>query len=258
MKITARRRDDVLLKKSEHDDKIRKYDDASHAAYNEFRKEQRRRFSKLEDAIRSKLPSSDVLDIRCEEAFDGIECDVNYAEGKNFDEKFALVWRYTAKLTKSGEVRTETGSWSGLSATTPDQIKDLQKSVEILTILISLDWKSLLQVELPNYEDYMKDLPERPERKDFSEELLQATIEDLIESGEYFKGIPGSGKVYHRGPVWFRIIKETPTQVEVEEVHDSQIADYVANNKEGYTYRVKKSVFQRDMLPKQLEVYQAE
>lgn len=257
MKITARRRDDVLLKKSEHDDKIRKYDDASHAAYNEFRKEQRRRFSKLEDAIRSKLPSSDVLDIRCEKAFDGIECDVNYAEGKNFDEKFALVWRYTAKLTKSGDVKTETGSWSGLSATTPDQIKDLQKSVEILTVLTSLDWKSLLQVELPNYADHMKDLPERPERKDFSEELLQATIEDLIESGEYFKGVPGSGRNF-RGPVWFRIIKETPTQVELEEVHDSQIEDYVANNKEGYTYKVKKSVFQRDMLPKQLEVYQAE
>ncbi len=255
MKITARRRDDVLLKKSENDDRIKKYDDAQHAAYNEFRNEQRSRFNKLEDVIRNKLPSSDVLNIHCETAFDGIECNVHYAQGKNHDEKFALVWNYRAVLTASGEVKTETGSWSGLSATTPNQIEDLKKSVEILTILISLDWKSLLQVELPNYEDYMKDLPERPERKDFSEELLQATIEDLIESGEYFKGIPGSGKAY-RGPVWFRIIKETPTQVEVEEVHDSQIADYVANNKEGYTYRVKKSVFQRDMLPKQIEVYE--
>ena len=244
------------MKKSEHDDRIKKYDDAQHAALNEFRKEQRSRFSKVEDVIRNKLPSSDVLDIHCATSFDGIECNVNYAQGKTYDEKFALVWNYRAVLTESGEVKTETGSWSGLSATTPDQIKDLQKSVEILTVLTSLDWKSLLQVELPNYKDYMKDLPERPERKDFSEELLQATIEDLIESGEYFKGIPDSGKIYHYGPVWFRIIRETPTQIEVEEVHDSQIADYVANNKEGYTYRVKKSGFQRDMLPKQIEVYE--
>lgn len=172
MKITARKRDDVLLKKAEHDARIKKYDDAQHAALNEFRKEQRSRFSKLEDVIRNKLPSSDVLDIHCTTSFDDIECNIHYAQGKTFDEKFALVWNYRAVLTSSGEVRTETGSWSGLSATTPDQIKDLQKSVEILTVLTSLDWKSLLQVELPNYKDYMKDLPERPERKDFSEELL--------------------------------------------------------------------------------------
>lgn len=81
-------------------------------------------------------------------------------------------------------------------------------------------------------------------------------MKTLLSQGEYFKGIPDSGKIYHYGPVWFRIIRETPTQIEVEEVHDSQIADYVANNKEGYTYRVKKSVFQRDMLPKQIEVYE--
>lgn len=256
MKITAKRRDDVLRKKSAHDAKMRKYNDASHAAYMDYRDEVDNRLRKLEDAIRSKLPSSDALDVRCGTHYvSGIECKVTYAEGRNFDEKFALVWNYIAHITESGDVRTETGSWSGLSATTPDQIEDLKKSVEILTVLTSLDWKSLLQVELPNYEDYMKDLPERPDNKDFNEELTQATIEDLIESGEYFKGVPNSGK-YYNGPIWLRIIKETPTQVELEEVHDSQIDDYVANNKEGYTYRMKKSVFQRDMMPEQIEVYE--
>lgn len=255
MKITAKKRDDILRRKEAYDKEYKRVHDLQQESYNKYRTARRDALNPIEKAVMNMLPHKNDTSIDVDTSFGGvIECVVRYAENKQFDKGVALSWNYNASLDpKTGEIKTESGSWSGLNVTTPEAVQNLKNSVENIEVLTSADWKSLLDVAMPEYEDYMKDVPNFPEKENFDDELFDADIEETLESGEFVKGIPNSGKAY-RGQVYYRILKETPTQVEVEEVHESQIDDYIANNKEGYVYRIKKSNL-KDKIKTPVEFY---
>ena len=218
MKITMARRDDVLRRQQEYNDKRNKYD----SEVQNFRKAEYSVMQNLENLIRSKIGDT-VLDlsISARSGFnEDIEVSIN--NGDNPHDSQALNWSYDIKLKPSGDVQMESGSWSGLSATTAEQIQNLKESVRVIEILNNLDWKTLLKVELPDYNDYVKS--EYPKNENFNQQLLEADILDAMDAGLLVKG---HGYKYYnpRAVVFYHILKENPKSFTVQEIHEDDVSD---------------------------------
>lgn len=218
MKITMARRDDVLRKQQEYNDKRSKHDsevqnfiDANYTV-----------MQNLENLIRSKIGDT-VLDLSISARLrrnKDIEVSIN--NGNNRHGSQALNWSYDIKLKTSGDVQMESGSWSGLSATTAEQIQNLKESVRVIEILNNLDWKTLLKVELPDYNDYVKS--ENPKSENFNQQLLEADILDAMDASLLVKG---HGYKYYnpRAVVFYHILKENPKSFTVQEIHEDDVSD---------------------------------
>ena len=147
------------------------------------------------------------------------------------------------KIGDDGQIEKESGSWSGLTAISPENIDNLKESVRILEILNNIDWEHVLNVEFPKFNDYVTE--ENPgERKSFTNELASADIEDAIDAG---LGIKGYGYKYYKStaPVVYKVIGETDKQYLVQEIYESYVGDesqYLA------PYRVNKAKFIKDLV----------
>lgn len=159
--------DEYDIKKSAHDQQ-----------YNNFRIAQKEIFTGIEEDLKRVLPFSDMLNISTNiSLFDGLEVSVRY-DIQHDNHSQSLAWNFNVRLNKDGSVKKSTGSWSGLEATTEDQLEDLEKSVMILKKLNRIDWKTVLNKSLPNYYDYVTD--ETPMKKSFSDEKFEADLEDAV------------------------------------------------------------------------------
>lgn len=157
-----------------------------------------------------KLPS---LEITVKNWFEEIEINFNYADhlGGRSDENVSLRWNYEIKLTESGDVKTETNSWSGVKATTVAQIDDLMNSANLLRALVEFDWAPLLQEaknDAPQYHNYVgiRDPRYDDNYKDpgYDKMIKDAEIEESIGKDIWIKGYEG------REEVWYKIISQTP------------------------------------------------
>lgn len=233
MKITASKRDDILKQKEEydadrarrkklHDDDMSKYHGA---VWDEF------------EAVKSKIVEELKqfnLDIRV---------DVNYArigrkgvrvyiadEDNKFSPDKSLSWSYRCEIDEqTGEVEKESSSWSGLQAVTETQLNHLKEVVKCLEHINQMDWKTLLDVELPKYRDYVthpdpaytdKDVP------DYNRMLKEAEIEEVIGQDILVSGTSLNG----RGKAYYLILKETPKQYEVCQIYAYYLDDAIAGN----------------------------
>lgn len=223
MKITARKRDDILRDKAAYEAAKAK----RHAEYNKqqeaYAEARYRVMSDIKSAIESEL-GNHVDEVRIDiQVWNNIEVKVD--NGDNPFGPSALSWNWSVKLNSDGNVVKDSGSWSGLSAVTPEQIQDLRNTADILEILNSIDWRTLLNTKVPSYEDYitMKDPSfETPERN-YDAELKEADIEDIIgdENAAVFVGtaLPD----YFRGTEYVVLTKETPKRFNVIVFPESQL-----------------------------------
>lgn len=228
------RRDDVLRRKQAYEDQKAQYDSevqsyrrANHAATND-----------LQNLIRSKIGVTSLdLDISAQPDFGGrIRVTIN--NGSNPHDSQALNWNYDVTLSGSGEVKKESGSWSGLSATTTEQINNLKESVRVIEILNNIDWKKVLQVELPDYNDFVKS--EYPKNENFNEQLLEADVLDAADQGYLIKG---HGDKYNpRVVMFYQVLKVNPKSFRVRAIPEDNVRD---ESTWGDPFTIQKQEFYR-------------
>lgn len=171
-----------------------------------------------------------------------IEVQVKCNENEKFDDDVALAWNYDVSLTRDGNVVKESSSWSGLKATTREQIDSLQSSVEALKYLNTVDWENLLAVTLPDYEDYRQESVLNELDKEFKRQISDAFISELIGSNTWVQIIPFESSGYwERAVLYANIVRETPSQYVVKLLSQMDIDN--GRTDSTYTQRVKKSNF---------------
>lgn len=146
-----------------------------------------------------------------------------------FDDNVALAWDYTVEYKfGDSDFTKETGSWSGLKATTDAQIKWLEQSIEAIKYLNSLDWKTLLNPEdLPTYDEYVTEPePSRNSRPNFEAQEFNAKLDSFVGKDILIKGTSSPNGFVQEGiDGWYKIYRETPKFYKVGFVSDSWIND---------------------------------
>lgn len=86
---------------------------------------------------------------------DGYEVNI-YCNDMNTpdSEDAALSWDYHIGLDVNGYPQMSSGSWSGLKAVTRRQISNLKESVRCIEFIRDMDWKNILSVRFPKYEEF--------------------------------------------------------------------------------------------------------
>lgn len=265
MKINEDRRSDIMAAmdawEAEYDKQQAVYDD------------QKRNYNKvlydvgkeLEEEIKRAIGSTTLnlhIDVRpyAGIATDSYEVHIDSNEFNKFSDNVALSWNWEVYLSSDGTIKKDSGSWSGLKATTVEQLDDLEETLRVLKVLNKLDWSSLLSsanAKRPNWNDFVTaPYPSRTDRPDFETQIKQATIEDAIGKDVLIKG-RGDGKNYNPNyTVWYYIIGETGKQYKVVPIGNNSINVHTAegdlsefiHNQEKYYDRIMKDRFLNDIM----------
>ena len=230
----------------------------------------------IEDKLKSDLSKFNLLDFevsvrtgydfrrpdkkgRAEHLTIRIECN----ERRKFEDSSALSWSFRVEL-EGGEIVKQTNSWSGLKATTPEQLSSLKQTVEALEYLQSVNWEEIVLADLPKRSDYITvEQPSRYGRPDFELQIAEAEIEDFIGQPILVKG-KGIEKLdmYHRNDYWYVIHRETPKKYIISYITNWELdafkeqgmsnADIVSKLlTQRWEYPIKKEYF----IPAVLEYY---
>ena len=225
MKIIATKRDDILRDKAAYEagkvERQSKFDEQ----YSVFREALNNVTTNIATAVNSELRShANEVNIDVDFGFkNNVEVKVN--NGHSPFGPHALSWNWSVTLDKNGDVIKDSGSWSGLSAVTAEQIQDLRNTVDILDMLNNIDWKTLLNTKVPDYKDYItmnNPKYEKPDR-DYDTELKEADIQDMIGDEDSAVFVGNALPDYFRGNAYATILKETPKRFNVRVFHQSQL-----------------------------------
>lgn len=154
-------------------DEYNRQDDAFRAARKEV-------FDAIKEEVINVLPFSSLLDINVEMADyrgNSLQISIEYKQ-RYYSDSQSLAWEYKVVLHNDGTISKETSSWTGLRATTADQLEDLEKSVMILKKLNSIDWATVLNRALPVRSDYVT--AKQPKHQIFDAEKFDAALEDIV------------------------------------------------------------------------------
>ena len=226
------KRDDILRRKQAWENLRNK----SREEYDQYENARDSVFEILQAIVKDRIGSTSLsLNIRASKNRGGASVHVD--NGDNPHGEQALNWQWNVTLSDEGEITKDSGSWSGLSATTPEQVDNLKESVRIIEILNNLDWGKILNVELPRYTDYVK--TEVPERENFEQQLLEADVEDAAEQGLLIKG--HGYKLYTpRATVFYNVLNMTDKSFRVQEVYEDDLSD---ESRWGSPYTIRKDKF---------------
>lgn len=145
----------------------------------------------------------------------GIEVRINCNENNKFQDSVALAWNYQAVLTEEGEVKKETGSWSGLKACTVEQIESLKQTVAALEKLNSMDWGQILKITLPDFKEFVpQDLEDETKEYDYDDELNSQQIRELIGAGKAIRIKNFRDDSRWASDLFLVPVKETPKKIE--------------------------------------------
>lgn len=165
----------------------------------------------IEEYVKRMLSKYDLLqfDVSVDTGWDTmVDLYVRCNENNKFYTDSALSWNYRVKFVlRTGEVKKESGSWAGLQATTKAQLDSLKQTVSALEELNSIDYSQLLNIAIPDSDDYFnyEKEDETPEY-DYDTELASQQIRELIGKGKAIKvGIQGKGDQWLMVP-----LSETP------------------------------------------------
>ena len=262
MKITASKRDDIIRRRDEYDAEVKRRREKHDREWLEYSQAQEVVFDVIRDEILSMLKPFTALqfDVRVNTRWgDLLEARVDCNERNKFDENSALSWSYTATMDKTGEVKKETGSWSGLKACTDAQMTSLRQTLGALESLNRIDWATVLSKELPQYSDYVTKEERMEPRPDFETELMEAEIEDAIGKPIFIAGeATGEGSQWRPGvDLYYLIHRESPKQYIVSEVprayvertiksegFDAAVAEY---SRDSYRRRMSKASLFRSL-----------
>lgn len=254
--ITASKRDELLQRKADYEADFNyrkaKYDEQ----YANFQKMQESESNRLAKAIKDAIGNT-TLDI-------SVDVHQDFTRNKytayisdehdQFNTSKALSWSYSVSLDSDGNVVRETSSWSGLNATTIENIENLKEIVRVLESLNRVDWKTLMsEITPPKYKDYVTAIePRHNVRPDFMQELYEIDLDDMVGTS---KGIVCWNSKYggDDGLVYRFITKATPTSYRVFDVpkddadsgmtYDEMRDEYSANSR-----TIRKSTMLRDIL----------
>lgn len=219
MKIICSKRDDIMKQRDEFDARRESLRKSRELDTSNARRATQRVFREVEDVVRKQLSSVSKLPLDVSANYGRLHGDDSGIEvrvecGGPFTDGNALSWKYSVWLGKDGEVERESGSWSGLNATTKEEMDSLRRSVRALEILNEdIDWKELLRTELPDWESFMRsDYAELyQERPNFEQQLRELDIEEAIENGTPLHGVAVEETAYRSGiPGTYKILRETP------------------------------------------------
>lgn len=225
MKIYASHRDDVLKRKAEYDERAKQLRTKRTEQESAFREE----YAKVRDIVKDKVIaelSGIDLELSIEVSL-GITDSIDVVvrdESHLHDDNKSLSWQYHVSLMPDGQVRKESSSWSGLNATTPENLHDLEMVLEALKALNSIDWENVLDQKFPKYSDYVDRAPDDFDpNHDFDIELKLAAIEDALEAGH--DAIKGYGyKEYSpNAQVYYLIQGQTAKRFIVNEILATQL-----------------------------------
>lgn len=261
MKITCNRRDDIIKRRDEYEADYNARKQKHDEQYEQYRRAEYDVLHLVEEEVGAQLASFRSLqfDIRANRGrwgSGGMSIYILCNENTKFSDDVALAWRYEVELDKAGDVTKESSSWSGLKATTEAQMQSLIETVEALKYLNSVDWATVLNKELPKYDDYVTEHePSRRERPNFERELFEADLAEAVGTDAIVKGKAGPSSGYRQGvTIYYMIHKETPAQYAVSEYWGGQVDETLANEgkeaainlvKNGYQYRIKKETLEQ-------------
>lgn len=215
--VEAGRREDIIKQRDEWDSQYKAAKAKSEEEHDQFREAQYAIIEPIQKELEANLSRFDKLKIRVQvDPFGSlfgrpIQVRIEANENEKFEDTSALSWNFDVSLTREGEVVKSTGSWSGLKATTPEQLDSLRDTLAALEYLNSLDWASIINKEMPNIKDYMKTtVPSRSTRPNFEQQLMEVDMEDLVGADKVVKVRNWEGSGYRGDYVWVQLVRETP------------------------------------------------
>lgn len=238
MRITSSKKDEILKRKAEYEQKEAEYRRKENEYYRSRQEREENALKPAVDAIRAKMDEFDLLhiDVTGDRRWGGFQIRVQCDEYNRNEDATSLRWNYQATGdSDTGEVKKETGSWSGLQAVTELQIQSLKQSVAALEYLQSFDWEKYLTqdvsklyegLERPRYED-------RPQGEDFDAELKAAELEEIVGTTKAIKVHNYEGSYYYGKYIYVLITKMTPKQVYVIDVPVSSVENAKIGNEES-------------------------
>lgn len=269
MKIYSSRKDDLIAERDAYDAETAKYEEVKDDQDYQYRLARK----SFEDGLTTKALSiigrtSLDLDVDVRRGWhSGYEVSIRAHERSKSDDTTALAWNWSVKLNDEGNTVKESGSWSGLQATTPEQLNDLKESVRILEILNNADWTDILNSVTPSSKDYVdpenveKIIERRQNRLDYEKLIADEELNEAIESGDWIKlnGRPETS--YYRGAKggnwWAKILKVSDSFVTCIIVNDFPDSERVQDSlKWKSAERIKKSNFAQHVAHP-VETYQA-
>ena len=249
MKITASKRDEILKRKAEYDEKYEKYK----ARKDELDERYHEAVWNITENVKSNI-------LQLLKGYDALKFNVEVRRGwyaSNKDKSVyvrircdsgALKWEYEARLDREGKLELATNSWSGLNATTAEELESLRQTLGALYDLEKVDWESVIRrPDLPEYSDYVDPDNIRPESENFDAQLEEATLEELIGTDTIVKVWNWDGSGFWGKYVWVKLVGQTASFWKVHAVGSSYVEDprYYDRIKTDFeTYRpirVKKS-----------------
>lgn len=215
------------------------------AQYAEFRKAQKEIFDGIKNQVLTALKTVNLnLGVEVDTAFNMRQNDIRVCVGSNNNrvhaENKALSWSWEVSLKDDGSVDKKSSSWSGLQATTEEQIESLYQTADALYILNGLDWLDIFNVTLPDWKDYITEKSSIGERPKFEADIRAAEIAELIGTNTLIKGSPSGGK--SRATAWYLVISETPKQFKVAELANYSVQEnYLQERKQTLAQAVEQS-----------------
>lgn len=228
MKIYSSRLDDLRRERDEWDAETDRRNAIHGEELKKYRKAEAEIIAPVEYKISSALKKFTALDFEINgetaggyRGSRGLEFRIRCNESRVHDENSALSWNWSVSINGEGEVVKNSGSWSGLNATTEENMKSLRQSVEALEYLNSLNWSELIDVATPEYSDYISDLGPRGSRPNFEQQIKEAEIAEYVGKDVMLFGysMPEYESRWNRSTkTWFILLGETPKQYKVGEI----------------------------------------
>ena len=250
MKIVASKRDEILKRKAEYEDRKSAFDARRAESGRKFRAAQDEVLHRIDAAITNLLSDLDLLKLKVHAAAPiptfstrGAKITITCSTGP-------LRWEYIAQVDEDGTVQKDTSSWSGLSATTKEEIESLKQTVVALDRLADVNWSDLLDVEFPNYLEFYDEADVPPEKEDFDAQLREAFLEEHIGKNELVKVYNWDSSVYYGKFLWIQILGQTSSFYRVKTVSDYGLSSISEDKESEYiinaldntrVVRVKKS-----------------
>lgn len=189
MKITSSRRDDIIKERDAYDSDYKTKLNQRDKEWAEYRKAEYGVMNPISEEIKSMLSQFDTLefDVEVDRGWgDGLRCRIQCNENTKFDDDSALSWSYSATIGRDGEVKKESSSWSGLKATTPEQMNSLIQTVEALKVINNINWATKLGVTLPEPSEFVQtEMPNAADRPDFENQLIAEDLRDMIGQAKF-------------------------------------------------------------------------
>ena len=208
--VMSSRADDIRRKRDEWDSRNKEQKSKHDVQYKEYTGKVNEILSDIRQQVVASLAEVKTnleVNVRQGWSMDGQNIEV-IVEGNQRDKHSpdkALSWDWRVTVDRQGNPQPATSSWSGLQATTPEQLESLRQTVRALEILNGIDWNYMLNVTLPDYSKLVTERESIGQRPSFESDLKSAELDDFVGTDILIQGTNRDG----RGKVYYNIISET-------------------------------------------------